>query len=90
VFAQQNCDVSDEGNEADYAANDVFFAVQERLAGSVEFGVVCDVVVALCEQAERCFATDTLTWVLKRGAHIRVVAPSLSQKFKQDVLANGA
>jgi hypothetical protein len=65
VFAQQNCDVSDEGNEADYAANDIFFAVQERLAGSVEFGVVCDVVVTLCEEAEGCFATDMLAWVLK-------------------------
>jgi hypothetical protein len=65
VLAQKNRDVSDEGNEADHAANDVFFAVQKRLAGSVEFGVVCDVVVTLCEEAEGRFATDTLARVLK-------------------------
>jgi hypothetical protein len=60
VFAQQNRNVSDKRYEADYAADDVFFAVQEGLAGRVELGVVCDVVVALCEEAQGGFATGEL------------------------------
>jgi hypothetical protein len=47
VLAQQDCDISDERNEANYASNDIFFAVQEGLAGGVELGVVRDVVITL-------------------------------------------
>jgi hypothetical protein len=57
VLAQQNRNISDKRYEADDAADDVFFAVQEGLAGRVEFSVVGDVVVALCQEAEGCFAT---------------------------------
>jgi hypothetical protein len=56
VFAQHDCDVSDKRYEADDAADDVFFAVEEGLAGRVELGVVCEVVVALGEEAEGGFA----------------------------------
>jgi hypothetical protein len=60
VFAKQYCDVSDEGNEADDASYDVFFAVKERLAGRVKFGVIGNVVVTFGEEAERCFAASLL------------------------------
>jgi hypothetical protein len=60
VFAQQDCDVSDERDEANHAAHNIFFAVQERLAGRVEFGVVCEVVVALGKEAESSFAATRL------------------------------
>ena len=63
VFAQQYRDVSDEGYEADYATDDVFFAVQEGLTGCVKFSIVCDVVVALGEEAEGCFAAARLAEV---------------------------
>lgn len=60
MLAQKNRDVSHKGNEADYAANDVFLAVQEGLALCVEFGVVCEIVVTLCEQTEGCLAVGLL------------------------------
>jgi len=60
VFAQQDCDISNERNEAHDTSYDVFFAVQERLAGRVEFGVVCDVVVTFSKQAKGCFAASIL------------------------------
>ena len=56
VLAQQNRDVADKGNEADHAADDVLFAVQVGLARGVELGVVCEVVVAFCEEAEGGFS----------------------------------
>lgn len=52
MFAQQNRDIADEGDESDDAPNDVFFAVEERLAGGIKLGVVCDIVVALGEESE--------------------------------------
>ena len=60
MLAQQNGNISDKRYEADNASDDVFFAVQEGLAGGVEFGVVREVVVALGQEAERCFASS---WV---------------------------
>lgn len=60
VLAQQDCDVSHERNEADNASHDIFFAVEEGLAGGIEFGVVGDVVVTLREEAKRCFAAQKL------------------------------
>lgn len=56
MLAQQDCDVSDEGDEADYASDNVFFAVQEGLALCVELSVVCKVVVALGEESQRCLS----------------------------------
>lgn len=64
MFAQHDCDVSNEWYEADDAADDVFFAVEEGLAGGVELGVVCEVVVALGEEAEGCLAARELAHVL--------------------------
>ena len=60
MLAQQNGDVSNKGYEADDASDDIFFTVQEGLAGGVEFGVVREVVVALGQEAEGCFASS---WV---------------------------
>jgi hypothetical protein len=60
VLAQQYRDVAHKGNEADDAANDVLFAVEEGLALRVELGVVRKVVVALGEQAEGCLAMSLL------------------------------
>jgi hypothetical protein len=55
VLAQQNGNVSNKRYEANDTSNDVFFTVKEELAASVEFRVVCKVVVTLCEEAERRF-----------------------------------
>jgi integral membrane sensor domain MASE1 len=83
VFAQQNCNVSDEGNETDDASDNIFFTVQEGLPGGVEFGVVCEVVVALCKEPEGCFAAAALAWWLStafkflwRPATILPLSPS--------------
>lgn len=59
MLAQQNGNVSNEGNEANDAADHVLFAVQERLALRVKLGVVCEVIVALGEQAEGCFTAHS-------------------------------
>ena len=56
MLAQQDRDVAHEGNEADHAANNVFFAAEEGLALRVELGVVREVVVTLGKQTEGCFA----------------------------------
>ena len=56
MLTEQDCDVAHEGYEANYATNDVLLAVQEGLALGVELGIVCEVVVALSEQTEGCFA----------------------------------
>jgi hypothetical protein len=55
VFAQQDRDVSDKRDETGNAANDIFFAVQERLASRVKLGVICHIVVTFGEEAEGCF-----------------------------------
>lgn len=52
MLAQQDRHVADKGDEADDAADDIFFAVEEGLASRVEFGVVGGVVVPFCEEAE--------------------------------------
>jgi hypothetical protein len=84
VLAQQNGNVSDKGDESDNAADDVFFAVEERLAGRVEFGIVCDIVVTFCEEAEGGFADNPLACALDPQAsflrpleiHSLVLVPS--------------
>jgi hypothetical protein len=56
VFSQQNSNITHKRNVAHHTTHDIFFAVQEILASSVEFGIVCCVVVAFCEELERrCF-----------------------------------
>lgn len=61
MLAQQNGNISDKRYEADNASDDVFFAVQEGLAGGVEFGIVCKVIVALGQEAEGCFARSQVS-----------------------------
>jgi hypothetical protein len=56
VFAQENSNIADEGNEADDTSNHILLTVQERLALGVELGVVCKVVVTLGEKLEGGFA----------------------------------
>lgn len=54
MLAQQNCNVANEGDEANHTADHVLFAVQEGLAPGVELGVVREVVVTLGEQTKGC------------------------------------
>lgn len=56
MLAQQDRNIADERNKADYAANNIFFAVEEELALGVELSIICEVVVALGEQTKGCFA----------------------------------
>jgi hypothetical protein len=56
VFAQQDRNVSDKGDEADDTTNDVLLAVQVGLTRGVELGVVCEVVVTFREEAEGRFS----------------------------------
>lgn len=74
ILAQENCDISYERNEADYASYDVFLAVEKRLAGGIELGVICDVVVALREEAERCFAALLLVSHFQNIMHFQLNA----------------
>lgn len=56
IFGQQNSNVTHKGNVTDHTSYDICLAVQEVLASSVEFGIVCCVVVAFCEELKgRCF-----------------------------------
>jgi hypothetical protein len=58
VLGQQNSNVTHKRNVTDHTTHDVCLAGQEVLASGVEFGVVCCVVVAFCEELEgRCFGT---------------------------------
>jgi hypothetical protein len=58
VFGQQDGNVTHKRNVTDNTTHDVCLAGQEILASGVEFGVVCCVVVAFCEELEgRCFGT---------------------------------
>jgi hypothetical protein len=85
VLTQQDCDISDEWNEANYASNDIFFAVQEGLARGVELGVVRDIVIALGEQAEGCFAANMLARIHAcRPMESRKLRPSRSQHLPQE------
>ena len=52
MLRQQYCDVTYERHVTHDAPYDVFFSVEVVLASSVEFRVVCKVVVAFCEEFE--------------------------------------
>lgn len=56
MFAQENCDVSNERNETDNASDNVLFAIEEGLTSGIKFGIVCEIVVTLGEKAEWRFA----------------------------------
>lgn len=82
MLTQQDGNVSDKGDEADYAADHVLLAVQERLTLRVELGVICEVVVALGEEAEGCLAMRSLAVrfesALQRAlVRLRTCAPKL-------------
>lgn len=64
MLAQQDCDIANKGDEANYTANHVLLAVQERLTLCVELGIVCEVVVALGKEAEGCFAARMSLYAL--------------------------
>lgn len=57
MLTEQDCNIADKGDEADYTSNNVLLAIEEGLSCSVKFGVVCDVVVALGQETERSFTT---------------------------------
>lgn len=71
MLAQQDGDISNKGDEADDASNNVLFAVQEGLAGSIQFCVVCNVVVALGEEPEGCLAVGIIS-TCSQSRRIRV------------------
>jgi len=75
VLTQQNGNVAHKRYESNHAPNHVFFAVEEGLARGVEFGVVCEVVVAFCEEAEGCFAGVLLVRCPYRELYASMPAP---------------
>jgi hypothetical protein len=82
VLAQQNGNVSDKRYEADNASDDVFFAGQEGLAGGVEFGVVCEIVVALGQEAEGCFAENRVSLSMCKLSRVSSTLPNRSSRRK--------
>jgi hypothetical protein len=50
VLAEHDGHVTHSGDVSSYTANDVFFLGQVALAACVKFCVVCDIVVAFCEE----------------------------------------
>lgn len=73
VLAEQDRHVADPRDEAEDAADDVLFAVQEGLAACVELRVVGDVVVAFGEQTEG-------VWSARVLAHASVLLLGLAQE----------
>ena len=81
VFAQEDSNIADKGNEADYASDHILLAVQEGLALSVELGIVCKVVVTLGEKAKRGFAGAKLAYALEMHISLVPLRSSLSVRY---------
>jgi hypothetical protein len=88
VLAQQDRDVSHKRDEAGYASHDVFFAVEEGLAGGIEFGIVGNIVVTLREEAERCFAAEWLVPYSPHATLFSIIGASEPQHPNQRIEAN--
>ena len=50
VFAQEDCHVSHERDEAHHAADEIFFSVQVLLTGSIETHIIRTIGIALCQE----------------------------------------
>lgn len=58
VFAQENGHVAHKRHVAQHTAYNILLAVEEALAARVKLRVVCGVVVALCQELQRCASVE--------------------------------